>query len=377
MGSAEARTIVILGGYGYAGRALAPLLLTEGTACLVLAGRDRDRAHQAAKELNARFEGGRVRGARADAADPKSLTAAFDGADLVVVASNTAQHAATVARSALDRGLDYLDIQYSAAKLPVLRAMAGEIEQAGRCFITEAGFHPGLPSALVRYAASRFDHLERAITASVLNPQGGLPYSGGVDELVESFRNYRPLIYRCGAWRGISFLNPYRRIRFRGGFGTRGCVPLPLAELRAMPEMVPSLQEVGFYIAGFNWFADWIVTPVVMAGVWFFPRALLRPMGRLLCWSTRFFTSPPYGIALQMDAEGLRTGARRKMELFFYHEDGYVFTAAPVAACLLQILDESCRRPGLHFMGHLVDPSRLIADMQRMGIRIEAREHAA
>ncbi len=375
MGSVGTR-IVILGGYGYAGSALAPLLLQETEADLVLAGRNGEKARQAARELNDRFNGGRVTGVRADAGDATTLAAAFDGAGIVVVASSTVGHAATVARSALERGLDYLDIQYSARKLRVLRGMAGAIEQAGRCFITEAGFHPGLPSALVRYAASRFDRLERAITASVLNPQGGLPYSGGADELVESFRHYRPKVYRGGAWRGISFWNPYRRIRFGRGFGTRGCVPLPLEELRGIPEMIPGILDAGFYVAGFNWFADWVVTPIVMTGVWFFPRALTGPMARLLCWSTRFFTGPPYGVVLQLDAEGVRAGARRKMRLILYHEDGYALTAAPVAACLLQVLDGSSRRPGLHMMGHLVEPSRLLADMRSMGVRCETDEGA-
>lgn len=380
----EARTwaqvpsrIVVIGGYGYAGRALAPLLLQETNAVLALAGRNNEKACRAAEELGVRFGSSRVTGVRADAAEVRSLAAAFEGADLVVVASNTARHAATVARSALERGLDYLDIQYSAAKISVLRALAGEIEQAGRCFVTEAGFHPGLPSALIRYAAARFDRLDRAITASVLNPQGGMPYSGGVDELVESFRDYRPLDYHGGSWRRVGFWSPYRCFHFRGGFGTRGCVPVQLEELRAIPEMVPALQEAGFYVAGFNWFADWIVTPATMAGVRLFPGSLLKPMGRLLCWSTRFFTSPPYGIALQMEAEGVRAGIRRRLELFLYHEDGYAFTAIPVVACLLQVLDGSSRRPGLHLMGHLVDPSRMIADMQRMGLRVESAEYEA
>jgi saccharopine dehydrogenase (NAD+, L-lysine-forming) len=53
------------------------------------------------------------------------------------------------------------------------------------------------------------------------------------------------------------------------------------------------------------------------------------------------------------------------------HEDGYVFTAIPAVACLMQLLDESARRPGLHWQAHIVAPDRFLADMARMGIDIQ------
>jgi saccharopine dehydrogenase (NAD+, L-lysine-forming) len=375
MGTTDVR-IVILGGYGYAGRALVPLLLQETSANLVIAGRSLDKAQNAAREWNERFAGGRVAGVRADAADGESLRVAFTAADLVVVASSSVAYAATVARTAVEAGIDYFDIQYAAQKLPVLRALAEDIRRAGRCFVTEAGFHPGLPSALVRYAAARIERLERAVVASVLNQRGGIVYSGGADELVESFRDYKAMVYRDGAWRVLSAWNPYRRIQFEGGFGARRCVPLPLEEMRSLPETMPGLRETGFYVSGLNWFADWVVSPLVMALLWLLPRSGAKPAGRLLCWSSRFFLRPPFGIALQVQAEGLEGGAARALTVLLTHEDGYAFTAIPVVACLLQVLDGSRRSPGLHLMGHLVEPVRLLADMRRMGIRIEEHESA-
>jgi len=361
----------VLGGYGATGRALVSLLLRETQAHLVVAGRNAARARDMASELNARAGTDRVAGVGADAADPASLRNALAGAHLVVVATSSAAHAGTVARTALEMGLDYLDLQYSPRKLPVLRALADEIEAAGRCFITDAGFHPGLPAVLVRGAAARFDWLERAIVASVINPRGGIPYTESVNELVESFRTYRALVYRDGAWQQLRSWNPYRRIRFGAGFGVRACVPLPLEEMLAIPQMFRGLRETGFYIAGFNWFADWIVSPVVMAGVWLFPRRAVRPMGRLLCLATRVASSPPHGVVLQVRAEGLLDGRPGSAEMVLFHEDGYVFTAAPVVGCLLQMMDGTARRPGLHLMGHVVDPARLMTDLRRMGVRIE------
>ena len=82
-------TIVILGGYGNTGRALARLMLAHSKAQLTLAGRSAQRAEALAAELNHEFPGNRVRGIAADAADRESLLRAFKGAKLVVA---TIQH---------------------------------------------------------------------------------------------------------------------------------------------------------------------------------------------------------------------------------------------------------------------------------------------
>ena len=57
-----------------------------------------------------------------------------------------------------------------------------------------------------------------------------------------------------------------------------------------------------------------------------------------------------------------------------FHPDGYVLTAAPMAACLLQMLDGSARKPGLHFQALLADPVRMLTDLQKMGIEVQHSE---
>ena len=52
------------------------------------------------------------------------------------------------------------------------------------------------------------------------------------------------------------------------------------------------------------------------------------------------------------------------------HPDGYQFTAIPCVATLLQVLDGSARRPGLWMQAHLAEPTRLLRDMQCMGVEI-------
>lgn len=365
-------TVHLLGGYGMTGVRLARLMLEYSDVRLVLSGRTLARAEQAAGELNRAYPGCRVVAARADAADPGSLRAAFQGADLVMVAASSSSHAGTVARACLESDVDYFDIQYSREKIETLKRMAPEIERSGRCFITDGGFHPGLPAALARFAAGSFDRMERAIVGGLLNEEGGIPFTPAVCEQVAGLRQFQSLYYRDGVWRRARFTSTadMRRIDFGEPFRRRLCFPISLEEMRPLPQMYPSLRETGMYMAGFNWFTDYVAMGLIMAGIALFPRAGVRPLSRLLCWSTRAFGKPPYGTALKLEAGGIKEGQPKRLEMVLYHRSGYEFTAIPVTACLLQWLDGSARRPGLHLMAHCVEPARLLADMERMGIQI-------
>lgn len=363
------KKILILGGYGLTGKPLARHLLPQTGCQLVLAGRNLAKAGAEAEALNAVFPGGRVSAARVDAANPQELRAALQGVDFLLNVAPTTSVTETVVRAALDAGVDYLDVQLSANKLEILKSHADEVERCGLCFITEAGFHPGLPSALVRYAAQKLDWLERADITCYLNMGVGLPYSEAVDELMEAFQDYQAQVFKNGAWtRPGSY--EMRKVQFGGEIGQRLCYSMFFEELRALPEMIPSLQNAGLYISSTHWFVDGVLTPLVMLGLKLAPRRGIRPMGRLLWWGMQNLPKPPHLVLLRLEAEGRKDGTPARVELSVSHPDGYELTAVPVAACLLQVLDGSARRPGLWMMGHLVDPARLLMDMQGMGIEV-------
>jgi saccharopine dehydrogenase-like NADP-dependent oxidoreductase len=108
--------IFILGATGNTGRLIARYLLQETGAGLVVASRSLEKAQAAAASLNQVFSADRAHACQADAADPASLTKAFEGMDWIVVASSTARYAANVALAALDAGAHYLDVQYASSK---------------------------------------------------------------------------------------------------------------------------------------------------------------------------------------------------------------------------------------------------------------------
>jgi saccharopine dehydrogenase (NAD+, L-lysine-forming) len=374
----EQKTILILGGYGNTGRPLTRLLLQESDIHLLLAGRNLQKATALSDELNRAFEGNRVGGVCVDASNPDSLKQAFTGVDLVVVASSTTQFTLQIATAALEARIGYLDIQYSTQKISLLKSMAESIQQAGCCFVTDAGFHPGLPAFMVRYIAQFYDQLLSARVGSVIKEDWkSLEVADStVDELIELMNDFEMSTFKAGMWKKASLLSmsEFIGMDFGGEFGKQYCAPMMLEEMRALPALFPALQETGFYVGSFNWFVDWVVMPIAMIAMKLWPHAALRPMARWMHWGLNTFSKPPFGTLLKVEAMGDKDGKPRKMNVIISHSDGYLFTAIPVAACLLQYLDGTIARPGLWLQALVVEPTRFMRDMQRMGILVKTIE---
>lgn len=370
----ENKAILILGGYGSAGLHIAKLLLERTDARLTLAGRSQSKAVEISAELNTQYEDIRVAGLQVDASKEEDLKRALVGIDLLVVASSTSQYARQVASAALATGVDYVDIQYSTDKLRALQELAPVIEEQERCFITDGGFHPGLPAALVRYAGKKIKNLERAVVGAVLKVDWGA-YSVGDStavEFVNEFRNYEPLVYRNSQWQKTSIwrTRDFLRMDYGEPFGKIPAAPMMLEEMRALPEMVPSLQETGFYVTGFNWFVDWVLFPMSVAAVRLGSETITRRAGRTLFRGMDRFTKPPYGIVLQLEASSGNNDTDRSILLRISHEDGYFLTAAPTVACIMQYLQGKANKPGLHFMAHIMEPEQMLRDIEKMGVGV-------
>jgi hypothetical protein len=262
-----------------------------------------------------------------------------------------------------------LDVQLDVNKLPILRKYSTEITKAGLCFITEAGFHPGLPALLIRYAAEKIETPKTAITSCYLNVGITMPYTDSVDELMELFKNYEAQTYKNGEWSKAGSYD-YRPIDFGGQIGKKTCYSMFFEELKILPDLFPTLRDTGFYISGSNLITDWLITPIVFVGLKLAPRRGMRPLGKLMWWGMSNFSKPPFMVQLQGEVSGVKDGKPAKSVVAVAHPDGYELTAIPVVACLKQYLDAHKKKPGVWLMGQFCEPARLFQDMEHMGASV-------
>ncbi|NER83720.1 MAG: KR domain-containing protein [Leptolyngbya sp. SIO1D8] len=371
--------ILILGGYGNTGLLITRLLLQESHAELVIVGRNLNRTQQAADELNCEFKTSRVSSKQADAANTTSLEAAFRESHIVVVASSTIDYVRNVAESALEVGADYLDVQISSPeKLAVLNSLREKIEEKECCFIADGGFHPGVPAAMVRYADVKFDTLKVAnVSATFQINWKELQFSNStLYEFVDELNNFNPLILKDKQWMKMS-LKTFPKFNFGDRFGERYCFPIFLEELRSLPEIVPSLNEVGFYITGFNWMTDYVIMPIAFTAFKIFKENAKRPMGKLFIWGLRNFSQSPFGAVLQLEAKGVKAKQSSCLQMRLTHDNAYALTAIPVVACLRQYLNGNIRHTGLWFQANLVEPMQFFEDIERLGVSVTVTQSSS
>lgn len=371
----DPENVLILGGYGNTGRLMARLFLEHSPVRLVIAGRNTQSAVRFQHELNQTYPGQRVSAVTVDAADEQGLVTALRGVDLLVVASSTTDFAPAIARAALQAGCDYLDINLGGEKLKRLQSLTREIADAGRCFVTEGGFHPGLPAVLIRAAAEQVDALQQAIVASYMGIDWAkLTFSQAtLTEFVLELAAYRSLELVDGHWQKMRWNKPVRKVDFGGDTGIRGVFPMYLEELGELPDELESLRDAGFYVAGFNPVVDYLILPVGWLLLKIAPRRMSSVVGRLMLWGLQTFSKPPFGTVLLLQADGEKAGESVHIELRLEHKDGYFLTAAAAVAGALQVLDTSHRKPGLWLQGNFAAPQKMLADLESMGVLVTSR----
>jgi len=91
----------------------------------------------------------------------------------------------------------------------------------------------------------------------------------------------------------------------------------------------------------------------------------------MLEWGLKKFSGTPFGTTIILEAKGLKNRQEQKLKVRLFHEDGYIMTAIPVVCCMMQYLEDNIRKPGLWWQAHIVDPRKMLEQMQQLGIRID------
>jgi len=366
--------ILLLGGYGEAGKALGSLLVNQLGAEVFVAGRNFERAKEVATSLNDSSEPALAKPYELDASDLAAFRDALDGVDFFVHAGPALDPETTrgMAKRVIEAGAHWIDLHFDQRETTLLKEFDEQVRDAELCFAMQSGFHPGLPATMVRWAAGHMDVIEEALVYSFLRPRGGIPYTSGVDELVAMFADYRAKLFLDGEWKEVkgSSTKALRKFKFDFGLGSSSCFAMNLEEMEGLPEMYPSLKTTGFYIGGGDFVTNWIVSPLMMGGLKVLPGISHSRWGKLYSWSTRTFSRSPFGTCVQLAAKGIHQGEEATLGLSIVNDDAYMLTAIPAAATIAQILDGTVCKPGVHYAAHIPEPVRMMADMEILGAEV-------
>ena len=362
-------TMLVLGGYGKAGKLFCRYLLTETPVTVIVAGRRLKKATEFVEQLKKEFSPYRLSARYADASDAESLRNAFYDIDFLLVAAATTKWAKQIAVVALETKTDYLDIYFQQSIYPLLETLRQQIAEAGCCFITQAGFHPGLPAVYIRKGADYFDRYNKAIIAFVMNTR--FENSESLYELVDTVADYNPDIYQNSQWKMGTYQDAIK-IDYGHRFGVRSSMPIDMVEIKPLPVRL-GLRETGIYTTGFNWFTDYLVFPLIALSQKIKQGFLRAFWVKILAFGINTFSSAEEGVVFLLKADGEKDGQPQHVEIMSEHDSAYEFTVIPVIACLQQYLDGSIRKAGLWMMGHIVDSDRLLDDMRKMNVKIQIR----
>lgn len=364
--------IAILGGYGNTGAKVARHLARLGGFEVSVLGRNADRAVAQADRIRSET-GVIVRGGQANAADLGSLRHALAGVDLVLSATSDTEHAANVARVALELGCDYADTHLSSpTKWHALRELSGQIRDSGLCFISDGGVHPGLPAVMVRAVGADLVLETAAVFGSFNVDWAGLDFaSNAADDFVGELRDMNPTAWVDGQWRR-SWQNR-RHHAFGPPANDQDCIAMHLEEMTALPALFPTLRETGFFVGGFGGIMDWVVMPACLLALKLAPGQSSR-IGRVFLAAMKRWAPREQWAILDLEARGHRHSQPTQASMRIAHRDAYELTALAVVAAIVQYAEQA-RRPGLWTQAEFLDPAACFEFLKAHGVEVTVDVH--
>ncbi|MBU1175830.1 MAG: saccharopine dehydrogenase NADP-binding domain-containing protein [Alphaproteobacteria bacterium] len=361
---ADYSRIMVFGGTGVTGGLIAELLAEHVGAAVVIAGRNGAAVQEKADALAGKLPQRQFSARVVDIYDRQALVAALADVDLLVIAAPVAAHMAAIGAAALESGTDLIDILVVSEVARALEPLADTAREKGRIIVTQAGFHPGVPGPMIRKAAKLVANAHSVHVGMAMRAQ--LRDARSASEITESVAAPTYLL-RDGVWTEASYTD-LRPFGFGSPFGTKSCYPLDMPEAKTVG-LELGLANAGVYAAGFNWFVDYLVFPLLTVAMKLGGLAWARRVTPLFYWGNIWFSPKPSCIEMRAVAEGSGANGPETKSFCLYSDDPYGLTAHCVLAAVRQMRDGPLAAPGLHSMGAEIEPERLFADLEALGAR--------
>lgn len=239
-------TILLLGAYGLAGRAILDRLVRTSGYRVLAAGRD---AAKLAPLLSG-HDPDRVVALALDVTDFEALRRACEGASLVINAVGPyAQHGAAIARVAIESGCAYIDCANEQGHYERLQPLQEAALHRGLPVITAAGAIPGLSTLIIAHLL-RADAAADTVDVSwtqfrhAYAATGLASVMGGILEAAGS-----PRSLRAGALQPVVIGKAMKTLALPEPFGVKSMLEVPTIDVLTLPAQRPLKEfRVWFYL---------------------------------------------------------------------------------------------------------------------------------
>ena len=315
----SSKSILLLGGYGNAGRAIAMACAKSLNAHLIIAGPNKEKGLTFVNTLRHTFPNNRFNFVVVDINCSTSLANACKGIDLVIVASSSARALPTIAMTAVQNGADYIDLWYSPIIASKMEKLKKTVYPTQKRVITQSGLHPGLPAVLLRYLISRLDRTISAKVTSRSRTDWSLMHfaDSTQDELQEPFEH---AIFSKGQWRETP--HQVNGVDFGPDDGTQPACAIVFGELRKLAIKLPNLEEMSFHLHSDH----------------------------------NQLVGPPYFSRMRAVVKGFQKGEIVERSAVVEAADGYTLTAVSTVAVVRQLLETQNRSGEIVEAALWVDP---------------------
>lgn len=353
--------ITVFGATGQAGRCITRFLLNDPSCEVTGCSRSDTRLRQLTSSLAG--SPGSLQTQVVDVASEAHVLEAMSSADVVVGATSQSADGPVLADLAVRCGTSYLGIHLSSeTKWAKLRSMQEACVEKGVMVVDDAGAHPGLPAAMVRYAA-----LDGPLRSAWVGGKFALPWNdldvtpATIADFVDEIESMQPAVFKNG--KKVRGYRHARAFDFEIGRGAETCTPMFLEEIGELAQS-GTVASTGFFIGGFGRLVDYGIFPLSMGLV----KLNRRWASQVMWWGLRRLASEaPYGVLL-LDAERASDGSPVRLRVS--HADPYVLTAAPAVATIRQMLSHP--KPGVWTQAGFVEPQSFFESLQEWGIKVDA-----
>lgn len=275
-------TVLVIGGYGFFGARIAAELTKNPSVHVLLAGRDRDKARQAAEAL-ALPPGQAV---QLDASSPNLADVLRSlRVDTVIHTAGPFQgQRYGVAEAAIRAGCNYLDLADGRAFVAGIVALDAQARDRGVTIVSGASSVPALSSAVVDQYLPAFGLLETVrigISSGARAPglatvMGVFGYCGKPIRRLEQ-----------GSWTETHGWLDLTRYHFPAPVGGRWLGSVDVPDLELFPARYPDARNVTFhagFASGLGHLAVWALAHLVKAGLLGSMIPFAKPLNRLSRW---------------------------------------------------------------------------------------------